>query len=65
MANNVHVKRYPSRYYWGMTSIAILKKISRLVSKAKRIPWIDSILKIVDDEYFWTKNERSRSNGKK
>jgi len=52
MATNVHVERYPGRYYWDMTSIAIPKKISRLISKAKRLPWIDSILNIVDDEYL-------------
>ncbi len=55
MAANVHVERYLSTYYWGRTSIVIPKKIFRLVSKPKRLPWIDSIPKIVDDEYFWTK----------
>jgi hypothetical protein len=65
MAANVHVERYYSRYYWGRTSIVIPKKIFRLVSKPKRLPWIDSIPKIVDDEYFLSKQERSRSNERK
>ncbi len=65
IAVNVHVERYPSRYYWGKTSIVIPKKLFRLVSKPKRLPWTDSIAKIVDDEYFWTKQERSRSSERK
>jgi hypothetical protein len=58
MLANVHVERYPSRYHQGRTSTIVPKKISRLVPKPRRLPWIDSIPKIVDDEYFWTKKER-------
>jgi len=61
MVTNVHVKRYPSRYHQRKTPTVVLKNSFRLVSKPRRLPWIDSITKIVDDEYFWTKEERSRS----
>lgn len=65
MAANVHVERYYSRYYWGRTSIVIPKHLFKLVSKPKRLPWTDSIPKIVDDEYFLSKQERSRSSDRK
>jgi hypothetical protein len=61
MVANVHVKRDLNRYHWGRTSIVEPKNLSRLVPKLGRLPWTDSITKIVDDEYFWTKEERSRS----
>ncbi len=65
MVANVHVERYPSRYHRGRTSIIVPKKIFRLVPKPRRLPWIESIPKIIDDEYFWTEKERSRSSEKK
>jgi len=58
MATNVHVERYPSRYYWGRTPTTIPKNLSRLISKPIRLPWTNSIPKIVDDEYFWTKGKK-------
>jgi hypothetical protein len=65
MVANVHVERYPSRYHPGRTSIIISKNLSRLVPKPRRLPWTNSIPKIIDDEYFWTKKERSRSSERK
>ncbi len=62
MAANVHVERYPSKYYPGKTSTVVPKKISRLVPKPRRLPWTNPIPKIVDDDYFWTKEERSKSS---
>jgi len=62
MVTNVHVKRYPNKYYWGKTPIVVPKNSFRLVCKPRRLPWTNFIPKIVDDEYFWTKEERSRSN---
>jgi hypothetical protein len=62
MVANVYVERYFNRYHHGKTSIAELKNSSKLVSKPRRLPWIDSIPKIVDDEYFWAKEEKSRRN---
>jgi hypothetical protein len=32
------------------------------VPKSRKIPWIDSIPKIIDDEYFWIEEKRSISN---
>jgi hypothetical protein len=32
------------------------------VPKSKKLPWTDSIPKIIDDEYFWVEEEKSRSN---
>jgi hypothetical protein len=61
MATNDHVKRDPGRYHWGRTSIVVPKNLSRLVLKLKRLPWIDSIPKIVDDEYFWIEEEKFRN----
>ncbi len=54
MATNVHVKRYPNGYYQGKTLIVVPKNSFMLVSKPRRLPWTYFILKIVDDEYFWT-----------
>ncbi len=30
--------------------------------KPRKFPWIDSIPKIIDDEYFWLNEEQSTSN---
>jgi hypothetical protein len=65
MVANVHVKRYLSRYHRGRTSTVVPKKLSRLVPKPRKLPWTSSIPKIVDDEYFWIKEERLRSSEKK
>jgi hypothetical protein len=65
MVANVHVESYPSRYHQGRTSTIVPKNLSRLVPKPKRLPWTNSIPKIVDDGYFWTKKERLRSSGYK
>jgi hypothetical protein len=64
-AANVHVESYPSRYHQGRTSTIIPKNLFRLIPKPRRLPWTDSIPKIVDDEYFWTKKERSKSSERK
>jgi hypothetical protein len=32
------------------------------VPKSRKLPWTDSIPKIIDDEYFWVEEEKSRSN---
>jgi hypothetical protein len=32
------------------------------VPKPRKFPWIDSIPKIVYDEYFWVEEEKSTSN---
>jgi hypothetical protein len=61
----IHVEGYSCRYHRGKTSTIVPKILFRLVPKPRRLPWIDSIPKIVDDEYFWTKKERSRSSEKK
>ncbi len=65
MVANVHVKSYPSRYHRGRTSTIVPKNLSSLIPKPKKLPWTDSIPKIVNDEYFWTKKERSRSSERK
>jgi len=65
MVANVHVESYLNRYHRGRTSTIVLKKVSKLIPKPKRLPWTDSIPKIVNDEYFWTKKERSRSSERK
>jgi len=57
MVVNVHVEKYPSKYHWGRTSTAVLKNLFRLVPKPRRLPWTDSIPKIVDDEYFWKRKK--------
>jgi hypothetical protein len=35
------------------------------VPKPRKLPWTDSISKIVDDEYFWVEEEKSISNDRK
>jgi hypothetical protein len=32
------------------------------VPKPKKLPWTDSIPKIIDDEYFWIEENKSRNN---
>ncbi len=61
MVANVHVIRCPSRYHRSRTSTIVPKKIFRLVTKPEELPWTYSILKIVNDEYFWIE-EKSSSN---
>jgi hypothetical protein len=58
MVANVHVKRYPSRYHQSKTPTIVPKNSLKLVSKLRRLPWTDSITKIIDDEYFWIEVER-------
>jgi hypothetical protein len=65
MVANVHVKRYPNRYRRGRTSTIVPKILSRLVPKPRKLPRTGSIPKIVDDEYFWIKEERLRSSERK
>jgi hypothetical protein len=62
VAANVYVKRYPSRYHQNKFLITKPKNSSRLVPKPREFPWTNSILKIIDDEYFWVEEEKSRSN---
>jgi hypothetical protein len=62
MVANVHVERCPNRYHRGRTSITVLKILFSLVPKPRKLPWTYSIPKIENDEYFWTKEERSRSS---
>jgi hypothetical protein len=61
MVDNVHVIRCPSRYHRSRTSTIVPKKLFKLVPKPKKLPWTYSILKIVNDEYFWIE-EKSSSN---
>jgi hypothetical protein len=65
MLANVHVERYPSRYHRSRTSNVVPKNLSKLLPKPIILPWIDSIPKIIDDEYFWTEEKRSRSSERK
>jgi hypothetical protein len=62
MVANVHVERYLNRYHQGRTSTIVPKNLFRLVPKPRRLPWTNSIPKTIDEEYFWTKKERSRSS---
>jgi hypothetical protein len=32
------------------------------VPKPRKLSWINSILEIIDDEYFWVEEEKSRNN---
>jgi hypothetical protein len=38
------------------------KNSCKLVPKPRKFPRIDSILKIINDEYFWVGEEKSTSN---
>jgi hypothetical protein len=58
MVTNVYVGRYPNRCHQNKYPIIEPKNSSRHVPKPKKIPWIDSIHKIIDDEYFWVKEEK-------
>ncbi len=62
MVANAYVKRYFNRYHQNKSLTIEPKNSSRLVPKPKKFPWIDSILKIIDGEYFWVEEEKSRSN---
>ncbi len=62
MVANVYVGRYLSRYHHNKSPITKPINSSRLVPKPRKIPWIDSIHKIIDDEYFWVEEEKSKSN---
>jgi len=62
MVVNAYVKRYLSRYHQNKSLITEPKNSSRLVPKPKKFPLTDSTPKIIDDEYFWVEEEKSRSN---
>jgi hypothetical protein len=52
MVANVYVDKYLSRYHYNKSSTNKPKNSSRLVPKPRKLPWTDSIPKIIDDEYF-------------
>jgi hypothetical protein len=39
-----------------------LRNSFRLVPKPRKLPWTNSIPKIIDDEYFWVEEEKSKNN---
>jgi len=57
--------RVATRYHRSRTSTIVPKNSSRLLPKLRRLPWTNSIPKIVNDEYFWTEEERSRNSERK
>jgi hypothetical protein len=59
---NVYVKRYPNRYHQNKSSTIEPKNSSNLVPKPRKLPWTNSIPKIIDYEYFWIEEDESRSN---
>jgi hypothetical protein len=62
MVANVHVERCPSRYHQGRISIIVPKNLFSFVPKLRILPWTYFIPKIENDEYFWTKEGRSKSS---
>jgi hypothetical protein len=62
MAANVYVERYLSRYHQNKSSTTKSKNLSRFVPKPTRLPWTYSITKIIEDEYFWVEEKKSKSN---
>ncbi len=58
MVANVHVIRCLSRYHQSRTSTIVPKNLSGLVPKPRRLPWINLIPKIVDDEYFFINEKK-------
>jgi hypothetical protein len=65
MATNVHVERYFSRYHQSRTSTVAPKNLFGLVPKPRRLPWINLIPKIVDDEYFFINEKKKKSSERK
>ncbi len=59
---NAYVERYPNKYHQNKSLITKPTNSFRLVPKPKNNPWIDSIHKIIYDEYFWVEEEKSISN---
>jgi hypothetical protein len=62
MVANVYIGRYLNRYHQNKYPTTKPKNSSKLVPKPRKLPWIDSICKIIDDEYFWVEEEKSKSN---
>jgi len=62
MVANVYVGRYLNRYHQNKFPTTKPKNSSKLVPKPRKLPWINSIHKIIDDEYFWVDEEKSKSN---
>ncbi len=52
MVANVYVGRYFNRYHQNKYPTTKPKNSSKLVPKPRKHPWIDSIRKIIDDEFF-------------
>jgi len=59
---NAYVERYPIRYHQNKSLITKPTNSFRLVPKPKKNPWIDSIHKIIYDEYFWVEEEGKTIN---
>jgi len=62
MVANVYIGRYLNQYRQNKYPTTKPKNSSKLVPKPRKLPWIDSIRKIIDDEYFWVEENKFKSN---